>query len=92
MHEPERGDLYRHFKGGFYIVLHAGVINATNDANDEETYVFYKRVGNGDMYIRKYSEFVSKINGKQYRFKYIGNVLNDERYKKNEETPVQSQN
>ena len=81
-HRPERGDLYQHFKGGFYVV-HAVAFDCTNDLTYEE-YVVYRRAtkDNHNLLIRKLSEFVSKVDANKYpeyknldRFKFLGNVI-----------------
>ena len=82
-HRPERGDLYQHFKGGFYIV-HTVATDYSDDSNFEE-YVVYRQaiIDDSEMCIRKLSEFTSKVyvgecseNKIRDRFKFIGNVIN----------------
>ena len=60
--EIQKGRVYRHFKGDYYIVLDF----ATNNENDQK-YVIYKALyGEGQLYIRSYDDFASLVNSEKY--------------------------
>lgn len=54
--------VYKHFKGKYYLVIDT-VINTDNDA----LYVLYRALyGDGQLYVRPYNEFTSKVDKVKY--------------------------
>ena len=49
--------LYRHFKGGLYVVI--GIAKMHDDA--KEDYVIYQKVGSAAMYIRPFEDFHAEV-------------------------------
>ena len=80
MHKPERGDLYQHFKGESYVV-HMVATDCTNYSNNDEYVVYSTITDTQHIFIRKLSEFTSKVDANKYpayehhdRFKFLGNL------------------
>ena len=54
--------VYKHFKGDQYLVIDTAI-----NANDDKLYVIYRALyGDGQLYIRPYDEFVSKVDKDKY--------------------------
>lgn len=80
------GDIVRHFKGKYYIILNFTAINCST----HESYVIYASYGNkspkdedgnAQLFVRKQSEFMSKVDREKYpnaeqtyRFEYSSHV------------------
>lgn len=63
--------IYKHFKGDYYIVIDTCIHSET-----KEKYVLYRALyGNGELYIRPYNMFLSKVDKKKYP-----NVLQEYRF------------
>ena len=54
--------VYKHFKGDYYLVV--GI--ATHSETDEKMVVYRQLYGNGDLYVRPYDMFISKVDKKKY--------------------------
>lgn len=54
--------VYRHFKGDYYLVV--GI--ATHSETDEKMVVYRQLYGNGDLYVRPYDMFLSKVDKNKY--------------------------
>lgn len=75
------GNIYRHFKGGYYRVI--GL--AKNSADSNELFVIYRSIDPllfNTVWARDYDEFCSKVDASKYpefagqnRFEYIGRVV-----------------
>ena len=68
--------LYRHFKGHLYRVLGTGRHSET-----QEEYVIYMSVSTGEIWLRPYDMFMSKVDREkypnveqEYRFEYVGEL------------------
>ena len=55
--------LYRHFKGGFYIVNHIALLEASPDENDPM--VVYTSVETGKTWLRPLSSFVADVSDRE---------------------------
>lgn len=55
------GEVYRHFKGNYYVVLAV----ATHTETQEEL-VIYKNRSNGKVYARPYNMFISPVDKTKY--------------------------
>ena len=77
---PKFGDVYRHFKGKKYFIYDGNATNCTNDTDADEKFVVYELFGgNGEMFIRERSEFLSPVDKEKYpdtkqewRFEKVG--------------------
>ena len=56
-----KGDKFRHFKGNIY-----EVIELAKDSEDLKNIVVYKNIETGDVWIRPYDEFISKVDKNKY--------------------------
>ena len=54
--------VYKHFKGDYYLVV--GI--ATHSETDEKMVVYRQLYGNGDLYVRPYDMFISKVDKNKY--------------------------
>ena len=69
MREVRTGQIYRHFKGNLYQIVVVATHSETN-----ERYVVYqalynnpeKRIKYGDIFVRRYTEFISEVDRKKY--------------------------
>jgi hypothetical protein len=69
-----RGKIFRHFKGGLYLLLDLAIHSETR-----ETLVIYKALyGSGTIYARPYAMFNEKVpeekenpTGQEYRFECV---------------------
>ena len=59
--EVKVNEVYRHFKGHTYIIL-----AIAKDSDDLSKKVIYKNIDNGEVWVRDYDEFVSKVDKKKY--------------------------
>lgn len=57
----EIGKVYKHFKGHIYKVIALG-----KDSEDLSLKVVYQNTLNGDVWIRNYDEFNSKVDSTKY--------------------------
>jgi hypothetical protein len=54
--------IYKHFKGDLYIVE-----DVAYNCDDEEKYVIYRALyGDNKLWIRKYDDFISKVDKNKY--------------------------
>ncbi len=60
--EVLKNRVYRHFKGNYYIVLDIGFYTETN----EKCVIYRALYEKGDIYIRPYTMFVSKVDKQKY--------------------------
>lgn len=56
-----KGDRFRHFKGHIY-----EVILLAKDCDDLKDVVVYKNVDTGDIWVRSFDEFTSKVDKNKY--------------------------
>ncbi|MBS4173481.1 DUF1653 domain-containing protein [Bacillus sp. FJAT-49736] len=64
------GGVYKHFKGGEYVIFTAGMFE-----NTMEPCIVYQSLDTGKLWIRTYEDFTGykEINGERVkRFEYIG--------------------
>ena len=71
------GGVYRHFKGGKYIVIVVG-----QDTDTGKLHVVYRDYRTGEIWIRERSEFLSEVDHvkypdveQKYRFRYEGSAF-----------------
>ena len=57
----KKGDKFRHFKGHIY-----EIITLAKDSEDLKCMVVYKNVDSGDVWVRPYDEFTSKVDKNKY--------------------------
>lgn len=60
--EVKVGRIYKHFKGDFYLV--EGVATSADDL--EECVIYRQLYGDGNLFIRKSSEFLGKVDKDKY--------------------------
>ena len=60
--EVKVGRIYKHFKGDFYLV--EGVATSADDL--EECVIYRQLYGDGNLFIRKSSEFLGKVDNDKY--------------------------
>jgi hypothetical protein len=65
--------LYQHYKGGLYIVTNPETLNATNEAQHGEIFVFYTCLQDNVSFVRPLSEFHENVEyegrtGPRFRF------------------------
>jgi hypothetical protein len=74
---PQRGDIWRHYKGGFYVVLCVAV--DANNRNEERNpggndryVVVYRRIGAYQIYARAEAEFLgdAEVGGPRFTLDY----------------------
>lgn len=54
--------IYKHFKGDYYLVLDTAI-----NTDNNEKYVIYRALyNNGQLYVRPYNEFTSKVDHNKY--------------------------
>ena len=63
---PLMGDMYKHYKGGTYIVL-----SMANHSETNEAMVIYQSINFGTIYARPYESWKSKTETGRVRFKKI---------------------
>lgn len=85
---PSVGDVYRHFKGGIYVVV-GYVINATNGADPAPMVLYTSKDKIGAVQVkfccRSLDEFLSPVDKEKYpdatqywRFEKIGELVQEE--------------
>ncbi len=62
MRELKLNRVYRHFKGDYYLVLDI----ATYSETGEVCVVYRKLYGDGSLWVRPYSMFMSEVDHKKY--------------------------
>ena len=62
MRELKLNRVYRHFKGDYYLVLDV----ATYSETGEVCVVYRKLYGDGSLWVRPYSMFMSEVDHKKY--------------------------
>lgn len=67
MREIKLGQVYRHFKGNYYVVLDVVNDSETNNSDNPDKVVIYQALyGDRLKWARKYEEFMSKVDHKKY--------------------------
>lgn len=62
MREIQKGRIYRHFKGDYYLVE-----DIANDSETGELYVIYRKLyGDGGLWLRPLEMFLSKVDKEKY--------------------------
>ncbi len=62
MREIQKGRIYRHFKGDYYLVE-----DIANDSETGEPYVIYRKLyGDGGLWLRPLEMFLSKVDKEKY--------------------------
>lgn len=62
MREIQKGRVYRHFKGDYYLVE-----DIAHDSETGEPYVIYRKLyGDGGLWIRPLEMFLSKVDKEKY--------------------------
>ncbi len=56
MKVPKEGEVYKHFKGGLYVILHAAF-----STEDESPQVVYKSVDSHLVWVRPMSDFTARM-------------------------------
>ena len=67
MREIRKGKMYKHFKGGVYLVL--DIVYDSNSNNDEElkkVVIYQALYGDNLTWARSYDEFNSEVDHKKY--------------------------
>ena len=60
---PLRGDVWRHYKGGHYVVL-AVAVDVNNPSREEDRYVVvYRAIGSSQIFARAEAEFLEDVDG-----------------------------
>ena len=59
--EVEIGQIYQHFKGHVYEIIAIG-----KDSDDLSKKVIYKNIDTGEVWVRDYDEFMSKVDKNKY--------------------------
>lgn len=75
MKKPQKGDIYKHFKNKYYVV-----ITLAHHTETDETMVVYKALyGEHEVCARPLDMFMSKVDKdkypnveQEYRFEYVG--------------------
>lgn len=60
------GGIYRHYKGDFYLVE----VLARDSDSLEDMVVYRSLYGDGQLWVRPYAEFMSKIDGQKQRYRF----------------------
>lgn len=58
-----KGDVVKHFKGGYYLIIS---MYALDSEDTSKQYVVYQSLENKQIWIRNYDMFMSKVNKKKY--------------------------
>ena len=67
MREIKLGQVYRHFKGNYYVVLDVVNDSETNNTDNPDKIVIYQALyGDHLKWARKYEEFMSEVDHKKY--------------------------
>lgn len=61
LREVKVDQIYRHFKGHTYIIL-----AIAKDSDDLSKKIVYKNIDNGEVWVRGYDEFISKVDKNKY--------------------------
>lgn len=59
--EVKEGQVYRHFKGNQYVIVKIGY-----DSENLEKLVIYESLKDKKVWVRKYDNFISKVDHKKY--------------------------
>ena len=65
--EVKVGKVYKHFKGNMYEVITIAYDSETNNDDEPHKLVVYKALyGNGQVWVRDYDMFLSKVDREKY--------------------------
>lgn len=67
MRKIKLGQVYRHFKGNYYVVLDVVNDSETNNSDNPDKVVIYQALyGDHLKWARKYEDFMSEVDHKKY--------------------------